>query len=262
MPNLLMRAAGAANTVRAAAMLVSLVIVSGALLAQENKPGEVDTALVVSVDVSNSVDDRRYQLQMQGIASALEDPAVLDAILSGGKGGILFTMVTWADKAKVSVPWMRIASKEEAAAAADAVRQVPHPGGEFTCVGKMLRFLADKVVTQVPAKATRTIIDVSGDGSDNCNPLEPTTSVRDELVSYNVTVNGLPILEGKEAGSLEKWYTDNVKGGSGSFVLPAAGFEDFGRAIRQKFVVEVSGLAPAGHPGVYAAGATTGASPR
>lgn len=226
-------------------MLAAAAAIAGfsfaAAHAQENKPGEVDTALVVSVDVSNSVDERRYQLQMQGIASALEDPQVLDAILSGGKGGILFTLVTWADKPKVSVPWMRIASKEEAAAVAGMVRKVPHQGGEFTCMGLMMRHLADKVVTQVPAKATRIVIDVSGDGSDNCNPLEPVKSVRDELVSYNVTINGLPILEGKEAGSLEAYYKENVMGGGGAFVLPAEGFGDFGRAIRQKFVVEVSG---------------------
>jgi hypothetical protein len=43
----------------------------------------VDTALVVSVDVSNSVDERRYRLQMEGIAAALEDSAVMDAILNG-----------------------------------------------------------------------------------------------------------------------------------------------------------------------------------
>lgn len=231
------------RTVRLAAMALA-GFAAGATVAQENKPGEVDTALVVSVDVSNSVDERRYQLQMQGIASALEDPEVLDAILSGGKGGILFTLVTWADKPKVSVPWMRIASKQEAAAVADMVRKVPHQGGEFTCMGQMLRHLADKVVTQVPAKATRVVIDVSGDGSDNCNPLEPVKTVRDELVGYNVTINGLPILEGKEAGTLEAYYKENVMGGGGAFVLPAEGFGDFGRAIRQKFVVEVSGVAP------------------
>ena len=31
--------------------------------------------------------------------------------------------------------------------------------------------------------------------------------------------------------------------GPGSFVLPAQGYGDFERAIRQKFVIEVSGLA-------------------
>jgi hypothetical protein len=243
---------------KAALRMAVAVFVGGAAqwaCAQENKPGEVDTALVVSVDVSNSVDEHRYQLQMQGIATALEDPQVLDAILSGGKGGILFTLVTWADKPKVSVPWMRIASKEEAAAVANLVRKVPHQGGEFTCMGLMMRYLADKVVTQVPAKATRIIIDVSGDGSDNCNPREPVKSVRDELVGYNITINGLPILEGKEAQSLEAYYNENVMGGGGAFVLPAEGFGDFGRAIRQKFVVEVSGGVPPKSSRVFASDA-------
>ncbi len=32
--------------------------------------------------------------------------------------------------------------------------------------------------------------------------------------------------------------------GPGSFVLPANGYNDFGRAIRQKFVIEISGVTP------------------
>jgi hypothetical protein len=39
---------------------------------------------------------------------------------------------------------------------------------------------------------------------------------------------------------LEQWFLDSVKGGPGSFVLAANGYADFGRAIRQKFVLEVS----------------------
>ena len=57
-----------------------------------------------------------------------------------------------------------------------------------------------------------------------------------------MTVNGLPILEGEEGPVLEQWYRDNVMGGPGGFVLPADGFDDFGRAIRQKFMIEISGL--------------------
>ena len=202
--------------------------------------GGVDTALVVSVDVSSSVDERRYQLQLEGIASALEDPAVLSAILAGPKAGILFSVVTWADRPKLSVPWMRIASKAEAAAAALKVRAIPREGGEFTCVSKMLRFVSDKIVPQIPARALKVVVDVSGDGSDNCKPEEAVTVVRDDLVSRAITVNGLPILEGREAATLEGWYRDNVMGGPGAFILAAQGYEDFGRAIRQKFVVEIS----------------------
>lgn len=105
----------------------------------------------------------------------------------------------------------------------------------------MLRSVADKVVTQIPAKATRVVIDVSGDGKD-CNSEAPVETIRDEIVGNGVTINGLPILEGDEATTLETWYREHVMGGVGSFVLPANGFADFGRAIRQKFVVEISKL--------------------
>ena len=159
---------------------------------------EVDTALIVAVDVSNSVDDARYKLQMEGIAQALEDPSVIRAIVGGAKGGILFSMITWADQSKVNVPWTHITNEQEAKAAAMRVRALPRQGGEFTCMSRMMRFVSDKIVPQIPAKAAKVVLDVSGDGRDNCNEPEPVEQVRDELVSYGVTVNGLPILEGNE----------------------------------------------------------------
>lgn len=222
---------------------------------------EVDTALIVAVDVSNSVDDERYRLQMEGIAKALEDPGVIQAISGGGKGGILFSMITWADRPTINLPWTRITNAAEALAVAAQVRKLPRQGGEFTCMSRMMRFVSDKVVPQIPAKATKVVLDVSGDGPDNCNAEERVDALRDELVKYGVTVNGLPILEGgeevvvpgqpsvqsylpdeQEEAPLEKWYRDNVKGGPGSFVLPANGYSDFGRAIRQKFVLEITEL--------------------
>lgn len=246
----------------AGAVTLSAVLSSG--YAQQTGE-EVDTALIVAVDVSNSVDNERYRLQMEGIAQALEDPAVIQAIVGGAKGGILFSMVTWGDRPKVSLPWTRIASEEDARAAALKVRTMRRESGEFTCMSRMMRFVSDKIVPQIPAKAAKVVLDVSGDGRDNCNEKEPIDAVRDELVSYGVTVNGLPILEGTDeetaqtapvqsylpseqgAPTLETWFRDNVKGGPGSFVLPANGYGDFGRAIRQKFVLEVSmliGVAP------------------
>ena len=243
-----------------ACCLVGLALAMRLASAQEL---QVDTALVVSVDVSNSVDNDRYTLQMEGIAKALEDPGVIDAIISGPNGGILFAMVTWADRPTLSLPWMKITSKEEALAVAAKVRKLPLAGGEFTCMTKMLRSANDKIVPQIPAKALRIVIDVSGDGPDNCNAEEPIETVRDELVANGVTINGLPILQGANAGGaggavvpgaadaaaadpigLEEWFKSHVKGGNGSFVLPANGYGDFARAIRQKFVIEISGKSP------------------
>ncbi len=252
---------------RALAVAAIMAVCPGAGGAQSDvgtKP--VDTALIVAVDVSNSVDDERYRLQMEGIAQALEDREVIEAIVRGAEGGILFSLVTWADRSRTTLPWMRISSVEEARAVAQRVRKLRRESGEFTCMTQMMRKVSDKVVPQIPVEATHIVLDVSGDGRDNCNAEEPITAVRDELVRWGVTVNGLPILEGdgeqqsevpqgaaspksylpqpqteaQAGGSLEEWFRQNVKGGAGSFVLPAEGYGDFGRAIRQKFVLEIS----------------------
>lgn len=178
----------------------ALIALAAALIerapAQSQLPEEVDTALVISVDVSNSVDEHRYHLQMEGIAKALEDSEVVEAILNGPQGGIAISMLTWADRPRIAIPWTRIKSKEDAAAVAARVRALPRQTGEFTCVSTMLRNVAHKVVTQIPFKAYRVVVDVSGDGADNCNATEPVKAVRDELVDGGVTINGLPILEG------------------------------------------------------------------
>jgi hypothetical protein len=240
--------------------VLAAVVASAASLAGGGGSEEVDTALIVAIDVSNSVDEQRYRLQMEGIAQALEDPGVIQAIVGGAKGGILFSLVTWSDQPTVNLPWTHIASEADAKAAARKVRLLPRQSGEFTCMTRMMRVVSDKIVPQIPAKAAKVVLDISGDGRDNCNSAEPIEKVRDELVQFGVTVNGLPILtpdgpevvtpgapstqsylpEQQKADPLEEWFRDNVKGGPGSFVLPANGYADFGRAIRQKFVLEVS----------------------
>ena len=181
-------------------LLVALVVAGSVQLARAVSSEEVDTALIVAIDVSNSVDEKRYKLQMEGIAQALEDPGVIQAIVGGAKGGILFSLVTWADQPTVNLPWTHIASEADAKAAAKKVRSLPRQAGEFTCMSRMMRVVSDKIVPQIPSKAAKVVLDVSGDGKDNCNSQEPIEQVRDELVKYGVTVNGLPILGERRTG--------------------------------------------------------------
>lgn len=73
--------------VRAATLAaLALLVVAGGTGKTGAEP-RADTALIIAIDVSQSVDQVRYDLRMEGIAQALEDPGVLDAILSGPKGG-------------------------------------------------------------------------------------------------------------------------------------------------------------------------------
>ncbi|MGO9941575.1 MAG: DUF1194 domain-containing protein [Rhodoblastus sp.] len=246
-------------------MVLTLLTAQRAVAREAQNAGPVDTALIVSVDVSGSVDDGRYALQMDGIARALEDNAVIAAILGGRRASIFFTLVEWSERPAISIPWTRIASREDALALAAQVRRTPRQEGEFTCVAHMMKFVSDLVVTTKPAPAGRVVMDVSGDGIDNCDGEEATIANRDALVATGMTINGLPINEGDpsrplgggafrapgrpfeqrkftgEIKTLEPWYEKHVIGGDGAFLLPANGYKDFRHAIRRKFVFEISG---------------------
>jgi hypothetical protein len=234
----------------AALALLSCILSPAASQAATEK---VDTALVLAVDVSGSVDDKRYVLQMEGIASAFEDKTVQQAILTGPHHAMLVTLVEWSTKPNVSIGWTLLTSPADVAAFANKVRSAKRVGDQFTCMSASLRYIADKVVPMMPVPADRVVVDVSGDGHDNCNPAKPVDTVSAELAAGGATVNGLPILEGDEAKTLEGWYSAHVIAGVGAFVLPAAGFDDISRAMRQKFVTEISGV-PTGNPRFASAG--------
>jgi hypothetical protein len=225
---------------------------------------QADTALVLAVDVSDSVDAERYRLQMEGIARALEDPAVVDAITSGPRGGIVLSLLAWSDDAELVMPWQIIRNAEQARRVAGTVRTLPQKGGEYTCVARMLVRVHDNILPQATLRADRVVIDVSGDGIDNCAVRKASDEARDAIVAQGATINGLPIIvQGendvvgvgtfrrpgfafedlgldRDATTLDAWYRDHVIGGAGGFLHVANGYEDFGRAFRHKFVTEIS----------------------
>jgi hypothetical protein len=228
---------------RRAAHCLALAVTLFAKAAASGGAGTIEAAdvgLVLAVDVSGSVSDERYGLQMSGIAAAFEDPAVQAAILSGPRGALAIALVQWSNKAQISIPWMLIASKADAGAFAERVRHAPRIADQFTCMSQMMRFVADKVLPRMPVQPARTVVDVSGDGAENCNPVTPVDAIRDELIGDAVTINGLPILEGEDRDLLAPWYASHVVGGMGAFLTPAHGIADFARAMRQKFLVEIS----------------------
>ena len=229
------------------------------------------TALVMAVDISQSVDEERYRLQLEGIAQALEDEEVIRVVTSGPRRSIVFTIVGWADRARVLLPWTFIASRSDGAAVARMLRSLPTASGEYTCVARMMRYLAEFTLPQMPVKADRVVVDVSGDGPDNCTSLTYLRESREKVLALGATINGLPILEDgtdreigpwnhapgstkldfplpteNDARTLPEWYERHVMAGPGAFIATAQGYDDFARAIRRKFVMEISGAPVAG----------------
>ncbi len=177
-------------------------------------------------------------------------------------------MVTWADQATMSIDWQRIANRQDARKIADLVRSLPQQGGEFTCLARMFHAVSERFIPDIPAPARRVVLDVSGDGIDNCSDIDQLRTERDDVLAKGATINGLPILvEGEndlvgsgayrapgfglkelsrdpdhEITTLDQWYHSHVVGGPDAFLLPAHGYADFARALRQKFVTEISFL--------------------
>lgn len=255
--------------VRASGLALALVFAGVAWTAPAGVAGAAedaaDTALVMAVDISQSVDEERYRLQMEGIALALEDPDVVRTITGGPNRAIVFTLLGWADRARVLLPWTWIGSASDAAAVAAMLRSLPSASGEYTCVARMMKYIEEFTLEHLPAKAERIVIDVSGDGPDNCTSLSYLQDTRQRLVDRGVTINGLPILEDAnnrnierwhhapgsskldfplpekgDARTLPEWYERHVMAGPGAFVETANGYDDFARAIRRKFILEVA----------------------
>ena len=99
----------------------------------------VDVALVLAVDVSESVDSARFTLQMAGIAAAFEAPEVQAAVLSGPRRSMLIALVQWSNRPALSVPWTLLTSTADVHAFATQVRRLRRAEKGFTCMSVALR---------------------------------------------------------------------------------------------------------------------------
>jgi hypothetical protein len=193
-------------------------------------------ALVLAIDVSESVSSERYILQHEGIARAFETPQLIDAI-AAVPGGIEALVLEWSDpdKIRVTVGWTRIANRGAAAGFADSVRATERTSHGLTAIGSAM-LAAAAAFDGMPELAGRRVIDVSGDGMANFGV--PPATARDEIVKAGITINGLAILT--EEPWLEDYYSQNVVGGSAAFVVAAESFDSFAEAMLRKLVQEVA----------------------
>jgi len=209
----------------------------------------VDLALVLAVDVSRSIDEAEYDLQRKGYAAALSDPRVVRAITSGEHGQIALSYFEWSGELsqQLIVDWTVIHDVASAQNFAAQILAAPRPFANRTSIGVAIEY-AIGLLGRSPHRATRHVIDVSGDGT-NTNGVEP-SAMRDAAVEQGVTINGLVINNPNEMpwipwhthppGGLDNYYRENVAGGPGAFVLKVEGFDSFATAIIDKLVREIA----------------------
>ncbi|GGH38715.1 Ca-activated chloride channel family protein [Cribrihabitans marinus] len=193
-----------------------------------------DLALVLAVDVSGSVDAGEYRIQMDGLATALRDPVISEALVRA-QAKLMLLQWTGASRQRITIPWTVIDSFEAADAYADAVQSDPRIWRNFsTAIGEALE-ISMASFDDVP-ECKRYLIDVSGDGSSN-EGIEP-TELHAELRARGITVNAIAIEESEP--ELTAYFYENVIVGDGAFVVSASGFLDYPERIRRKLLREVT----------------------
>ena len=215
--------------------------------ARANEP--VDLLLVLSADVSRSVDHAKFQLQREGYAAAISDKRVLDAITSGRHRRIAVCFVEWSGVAaqELVIDWTVIGDEASARKFGDQLLELRRSFAERTSISGGIDF-AMAQLERAPFRASRRTIDISGDGTNNSG--REVTAARDEAVAKGVTINGLAILSDRPLtwnpehtnppGGLVNYFRNNVIGGPGAFVIVAENFDSFGQAIIKKLIAEIA----------------------
>jgi Ca-activated chloride channel family protein len=219
-----------------AAMAAGVAIV--ALWQAENALAEIPVSieLVLAVDVSRSVDDVEYDLQMTGIARAFRHPEIIDLI--GQQNGVAVTLFQWDEEAdqRHMIPWHLLRGPATVLSFAAKVQALERsPVRRFTGIGRAMEF-GVRLITENGFAGRRLKIDISGDGRDNIGSL-PSAS-RQRARSLGIAINGLPILI--DTYNLDRYYRDRVISGPDAFMEIARDYSDFARAFLRKLRREIA----------------------
>ncbi len=208
-------------------------------------------ALSLGLDVSSSVDDAEYALQLEGVIAALNAPVVVDILLLQPDAPVRIHVFEWSGPVNqtIIVPWTTIHSPADLATITARLRAhtrgVPAP---TTAVGSAM-IAGFSYLEQHPECWIRTL-DLSGDGETNTGPLPE--SIPDAQTPSGVTVNGLVVGSGNFFGDqvsrdaladLEIYYQENVIRGPVAFVEVAENYDDYAAAMERKLLRELSALA-------------------
>ncbi|WP_296420475.1 DUF1194 domain-containing protein [Pseudooctadecabacter sp.] len=192
-----------------------------------------DTALLLTIDVSNSIDVAEYRLQTDGMADAVLDDEVAEALI---QGQVAVAVIQWSgvDRQEVSIPWRQIRSLPDVQTFAADARLMPRAFVmSDTAPGDAILFALD-YMQQAP-QCGREVIDISGDGTPNSG--SDTRTAAREAERRGVTINGIAI---ESMGlAITNFFTRQVVTRDG-FVITAQRHRDYPRAIREKILREVS----------------------
>ena len=194
-----------------------------------------ETALLLSIDISGSIDEGEYAIQIEGLALALNDVAIADTLVAGQ---MALAVVHWSGVGRqdVVLPWKRMLAPADVARFAAAVAAQPRAfTASDTAVGEAIDFSAAQF-TAVP-DCQRQVIDISGDGPENSGFTD--AAARSRAQNSDIEINAIAIEDMGITNPVTRYYQKWVIT-RGGFVMTARGLQDYPRAMREKILREIS----------------------
>ena len=193
-------------------------------------------ALVLALDISSSVNQREYNIQLQGLARAFRTPEVIEAILTPPGAAIATIVYEWSgyNQQDIVIPWTMLDSEAAILNVAATLAAHRRPYTDLTtALGKAVEYGAMMFRDAPPCG--RKVIDVSGDGENNDGVGPEYFRAQGKL--DGITINGL-VVQGAYPDPAP-YYRKYVIQGPGAFVALARDFNDYPSVILDKLLREI-----------------------
>ncbi|MGV6811615.1 MAG: DUF1194 domain-containing protein [Brevirhabdus sp.] len=227
-------------------LFVGLALVLGATGARAQM--SCRQALALGLDVSGSVNAQEYRQQLDGLAGALADPAVQNALLAMPGIPVRLYVYEWSGAAyrRPVLPWTTItddATLQRAIARLRGTARNTSPA--TTALGAAMEYGAWALSRQTDC--WKRTLDISGDGRSNEGPRP--RNIRNSGAMAGLTVNALAIgaddpntgdNRAAEIAALASYFEAEVIFGENAFVETALGFADYQNAMTRKLLRELS----------------------
>ena len=191
------------------------------------------TELCLSIDGSGSISTGDFDLQLEGYATNIENPAVLPQ-----DGSIILSVVQFSTGTQVEVSPTTIDSQSTADSVASTVRNISQLNGS-TAIGDSILTCTNQFGF---AAGDEQVIDISTDGSSNTGA-DPVVAADDALAAGVDVINAIAVGGGADIATLEATVRPQPASmlPDPGFVLEVMDFSDFEPAIEAKIMAETGG---------------------
>ena len=186
--------------------------------------------LALCLDSSGSINSGDFQLQLDGTASSIENPAIVPQ-----DGSVRITVLQFGSSVSMEVP-PTVIDASNAASVATTIRNIAKSGGGTNmsdCISA-----ASTAITGAAPASTKRIIDLSTDGRPNSQPNTTNAAAAAQAAGVDA-LNALLVGPGVDPTFMGGLVFPQPNGGSNGFATLIPDFASYESAITTKIKTEI-----------------------